>query len=136
LTDRYGDRRVLNTAIALVAVDFALLPWTSREFPTALAAIIVWGVCGWAVLVPNIHRLLSTIPAQATLLTALHSTVLYTSAGSTAALGAAGTALLGTNGLGPLGACLIAVGLLAAERAHHAIHDQPPAQLSAAATRR
>jgi MFS transporter, DHA1 family, inner membrane transport protein len=132
LTDRYGDRRVLNTAIVLVAVDFALLPWTSRSFPTALAAIIVWGTCGWAVLVPNIHRLLSTIPAQATLLTALHTTVLYTSAGSAAALGAAGTALLGTNGLGPLGACLIAVGLLAAERAHHAVHDQPPAQLPAA----
>lgn len=136
LTDRYGDRRVLNTAIALVAVDFALLPWTSREFPTALAAIIMWGICGWAVLVPNIHRLLSTIPAQATLLTGLHSGVLYTSAGSAAALGAAGTGLLGTNSLGPLGACLIGAGLLAAERAHHAIHDQPPAQLSAEATQR
>jgi predicted MFS family arabinose efflux permease len=134
LTDRYGDRRVLNIAIALAAVDFALLPWTSRSFPTALAAIIVWGVCGWAVLVPNLHRLLSTIPAQATLLTALHTTVLYTSAGSAAALGAAGIALLGTNGLGPLSACLIAVGLLAAERAHHTIQDQPPAQLSAAVT--
>jgi DHA1 family inner membrane transport protein len=133
LTDRYGDRRVLNAAIALVAVDFALLPWTSRELPAAFAAIIVWGVCGWAVLVPNIHRLLSsTIPEQATLLTALHSTVLYASAGSAAALGAAGTALLGTAGLGPLGACLIGVGLLAAERAHRAIRDvrdvreQPP----------
>jgi MFS transporter, DHA1 family, inner membrane transport protein len=129
LTDRYGDRRVLNAALALVAVDFALLPWTSRDLPAALAAIIIWGACGWAVLVPNIHRLLGTIPAQATLLTALHSTVLYASAGSAAALGAAGTALLGTAGLGPLGACLIGVGLLAAERAHRAIRavrEQPP----------
>jgi MFS transporter, DHA1 family, inner membrane transport protein len=132
LTDRYGDRRVLNTAIALAAVDFALFPWTSRAFPTAIAAIIVWGACGWAVLVPNIHRLLSIAPSQATLLTALHSTVLYASAGSAAALGAAGATLLGTGSLGPLGACLIGAGLLAAERARHAIRDRQPAQPSTA----
>ena len=74
---------------------------------------------GWAVLVPNVHRLLRAGPEQATLLTALHSTVLYAAAGSSAALGAAGVVVLGASSLGPLGSCFIVAGLLAAEGAHH-----------------
>jgi predicted MFS family arabinose efflux permease len=43
LTDRFGSHRIINTAIAVVAVDFALLPWTSASLATAVPALVVWG---------------------------------------------------------------------------------------------
>ena len=43
LTDRFGSRRIINAAIAIVAFDFALLPWTSATLATAVPALVVWG---------------------------------------------------------------------------------------------
>ncbi|GHC44030.1 MFS transporter [Streptomyces cinnamoneus] len=121
LIDRFGSRRIINTAITVVAVDFALLPWTSAHLPSAVVAILVWGACGWALLAPQTHRLITTAPAAAPLLTGLASATVYVGVSAAPLVGQAGMTWCGAHRLGPVGAVLIAAGLLAAEAAHATI---------------
>ncbi|MFF2194711.1 MFS transporter [Streptomyces sp. NPDC058157] len=122
LTDRYGSRRIINTALTLAAVNFALLPWTSAHLPTTLAALTLWGLCGWGLLAPQTHRLITTLPTAAPLLTGLASAAVYVGVAIAPVAGQAGLTRLGPHWLGPVGATLITLALVTAEAAHTAIH--------------
>jgi predicted MFS family arabinose efflux permease len=121
LTDRIGPRSVLNGGALIAAANFALLPWTSGHLVPAALAMAVWGICGWGMVIPNMQRLIGIAPTQASLVNALHSTVLYLGAAASGPIGAAGIAVAGRHALGPLGAVLIVLGLVTAERAHRAV---------------
>jgi predicted MFS family arabinose efflux permease len=121
LTDRIGPRSVLNGGALIAAANFTLLPWTSGQLVPAALTMAVWGICGWGMVVPNLQRLIGIAPTHASLLNALHSTVLYLGAAASGPIGAAGIAIAGHHGLGPLGAALIVLGLITAERAHRAV---------------
>lgn len=121
LTDRYGSRRIINTAIAVLALDFALLPWTSGSVATLAPALVVWGLCGWGMLVPQQHRLISITPAAAPLLLGLNSAALYIGVSMSGVVGGAALAWMTPHDLGLVGAAFIAAGLLAAELARQRI---------------
>ena len=121
LTDRFGSRRIINVAIALAALDFALLPWSSASLATAVPALIVWGVCGWGVLVPQQHRLIGITPSAAPLLLGLNSAALYVGVSVSGLAGGAALAWIGSHYLGLAGAVFIAAALLVAEWAHRRI---------------
>jgi predicted MFS family arabinose efflux permease len=121
LTDRFGSRRIINIAIVLVAVDFALLPWSSATLVTAAVALIVWGVCGWGLLVPQQHRLISITPSAAPLLLGLNSAAIYIGVSMSGLLGGAAITMFDAHKLGLAGAVLIVVGLFAAEAANRLI---------------
>jgi predicted MFS family arabinose efflux permease len=46
LTDRFGNRRVINSALAVLALDMALMPWSGATFAGAAPALVVWGLGG------------------------------------------------------------------------------------------
>ncbi|WP_051855116.1 MFS transporter [Streptomyces sp. NRRL B-1347] len=121
LTDRVGSRRVINTAIVVAAIDFALLPWTSAHLPSTVVALLVWGVCGWGLLAPQTHRLITALPAAAPLLTGLASAMVYVGVSAAPLVGQAGMAWAGPHWLGPIGAAFIVLGLGTAEAAHATI---------------
>ncbi|MFE7312341.1 MFS transporter [Streptomyces sp. NPDC057555] len=125
LVDRFGSRRIINTAITIAAVDFSLLPWTSAHLPSAVAALLLWGVCGWGLLTPQTHRLITAMPAAAPLLTGLASAMVYVGVSLAPLVGQAGMAWFGPHWLGPVGAAFLALGLGAAEAAHAVIHRHP-----------
>ncbi|WP_131742487.1 MFS transporter [Actinomadura roseirufa] len=127
ITDRFGDRRVINVLAAVAALDFALLPWTSRTLLTAALALVVWGVCGWGLLVPSAHRLIGISPATAPLLTALNAATVYVGVSLSGVIGAAGIAVVGAHRLGLVGAVFILTGLVLAELAHRRIRREAPA---------
>ncbi|MEU1543766.1 MFS transporter [Actinacidiphila glaucinigra] len=52
LVDRLGARRIINTSLLVLVIDFALLPWSSANLATFIVALVVWGVCGWGLLTP------------------------------------------------------------------------------------
>ncbi|HEV8690284.1 MAG TPA: MFS transporter [Ideonella sp.] len=121
LTDRFGSRRIINTAIAIVAVDFALLPWTSASLATAVPALIIWGLCGWGVVVPQQHRLISITPSAAPLLLGLNSAAIYVGVSMSGLIGGVAISWFDSHALGLAGAVFIAAGLFAAEWAHQRI---------------
>jgi predicted MFS family arabinose efflux permease len=117
LTDRFGSRRIINAAIAIAALDFALLPWSSASLATAVPAIVVWGLCGWGLLVPQQHRLISITPTAAPLLLGLNSAAVYVGVSMSGLIGGAAITLLDSYALGLVGAVFVAAALLVAERA-------------------
>lgn len=118
LTDRLGSRTVVNLAVAVLAINSALLPLSSSYFETALVAMAAWGVSGWAIVVPQQHRLISISPGSAPLVVALNSSALYLGVALSGPIGAAGIGLVGAHRLGLLAAGLLVLGLLASEVAH------------------
>jgi predicted MFS family arabinose efflux permease len=125
LTDRFGSRRIINLSIAIVAIDFALLPWSSASLATVAPALVVWGLCGWGLVVPQQHRLITTAPAAAPLLLGLNSAALYVGVSMSGLIGAVGTQHVGAHALGGVGAVVIAVALAVAEWAHRRIARSP-----------
>ncbi|MFD9905684.1 MFS transporter [Streptomyces sp. NPDC059063] len=131
LIDRFGGRRIINTAIAVAAVDFALLPWTSAHLPSTVVALLVWGVCGWGLLAPQTHRLITAMPSAAPLLTGLASAMVYVGVSAAPLVGQAGMAWFGAHWLGAVGAVFITLGLATAEASHTVIRrgaEHRPAQ--------
>lgn len=128
LVDRLGARRIINTTIVVLAVDFALLPWSSARLGTTVAALVVWGICGWGLLTPQTHRLIGAMPTAAPMLTGLSSAALYVGVSLAPLVGQVGMTWLGVRWLGPMGTVLIVLGLVAAETAHAVIrrHDAHP----------
>lgn len=128
LTNRFGNRRVANVAIALVAVDFALMSWTSASFAAGLVALAVWGACGWGLVVAQQHRLVDIAPPLAPILLALNASAIYIAVSASGAVGA----LAIEGGLDPhrlplLSTLLILAGLASAELAHRLIRRRPAA---------
>jgi DHA1 family inner membrane transport protein len=136
LTDRFGSRRIINAAIAIVALDFALLPWSSASLATAVPALVVWGVCGWGLLVPQQHRLISITPAAAPLLLGLNSAAVYVGVSMSGLVGGAALTWFDSHFLGLVGAVFIAVALFVAEWAQQRIAraDRQPAGAAAVAS--
>jgi MFS transporter, DHA1 family, inner membrane transport protein len=124
LTDRFGSRPIINIAIVVAAADFALMPWTTAHLSTAIVALVVWGLCGWGLIVPQQHRLIGIAPTAAPLLMGLNSAAVYLGASASGVIGAAGITFLDKHDLGVLGAALIAISLLTAELAHWRIRHR------------
>lgn len=127
LTDRFGNRRIINVAIAVLILDFALLPWTSASLVTAVPALIVWGLCGWGLLVPQQLRLIGITPSAAPLLLGLNQTAIYLAVSASGVLGGAAITWFDRHMLGLVGAFFIVIGLAFAEWAQLRIaRPQPP----------
>ncbi|MGP4004041.1 MFS transporter [Streptomyces sp. 8N706] len=132
LIDRFGGRRIINTAITVAAVNFALLPWTSAHLPSTVAALLVWGLCGWGLLAPQTHRLITAMPTATPLLTGLASATGYVGVSAAPLVGQAGMAWFGAHWLGAVGAVFIALAIVAAEAAHAVIHRRGTDKMPAA----
>ena len=131
LTDRFGSRRVLNTAAIILVADFALLPWTSAWTPSAAVALAVWGMCGWGLVVAQQHRLVGMNPGLAPILLALNAAAIYLGIGASGVLGAVLLGTVGAHLLPIAGASLIALGGVIGELAFRILSvrkrtDGPP----------
>jgi predicted MFS family arabinose efflux permease len=131
LTDRLGSRNIIFGALLLMAANFALTPWTSAHQWSAVLAIVVWGLCGWGLLVPQQHRLIGLAPAAAPLLMGLNSAALYVGVSTAGVLGAAGIALLEPHSVGLLAAVLVAAAFGIALLADRLIRKPAPQQAAA-----
>ena len=117
LTDRFGNRSTRNVLVAILAVDFAFLPWTSAAFGSAAVALAIWGMCGWGLVVAQQHRLVTLNPRLAPLLLALNASAIYLAIGASGAIGALLLRGVDAHRLPFIGAVLIAAGGLVGELA-------------------
>jgi DHA1 family inner membrane transport protein len=135
LTDRFGSRNIIYAAIAVAAIDFALLPWASAHYWSSAVAIVVWGVCGWGLLVPQQHRLIGLAPASAPLLLGLNSAALYIGVSIAGVVGAACITLLDRHQIGLVGAASLAVAFIFSMLADRLIHRNKAASTAPGAVR-
>jgi len=117
LIDTIGNRKVLVAMLALVLGDFILLPWTSGGLWTAIPAILLWGACGWGILVPQQHRVVGIAPAIAPIVLGLNNSATFLGTTAAGIIGAAGIDMVGGHALGWIAAVLVATALVTAELA-------------------
>jgi len=117
LTDRFGNRRTRNVLVAILAIDFVFLPWTSAAFGSAAVALAIWGMCGWGVVVAQQHRLVTLDQGLAPLLLALNASAIYLAIGASGAVGALLLRSVDSHHLPFIGAVLIATGGMMGELA-------------------
>ncbi|MER7349426.1 MFS transporter [Streptomyces aurantiacus] len=115
LVDRWGRVYALVAGVmaALVVAEVSLPLLGAAAFP----ALVVWGAAGWALQVPQQHRLLALSAERGTVALALNNSALYL--GSAVGSGAAGLAL--SAGLGAERLPWVAAGVAAAGLALHAV---------------
>jgi DHA1 family inner membrane transport protein len=123
LTDRFGNRRIINLAILITALDFALIHWSSTNFATAIIALCIWGMCGWGLVVSQQHRLVSIAPTLTPILIALNAAAIYFAVSASGAVGALAMEVLDPHDLPFLSTILILGGILSAELAHRLIQE-------------
>jgi predicted MFS family arabinose efflux permease len=127
LTDRFGSRVIINGTIAVLVLNFLALPWTSASLPTAAIALVIWGVCGWGLLVPQQARLITIAPGAAPLLMGLNSAALYVGVSAAGVVGATGITMLDRHLLGPIAAVPIVLAFVLAQLANRQIRTAAPA---------
>ncbi|MFE2849533.1 MFS transporter, partial [Streptomyces lavendulae] len=119
LTDRFGNRIVINTAGTIAVIVFATTPWSSRHQVAAFVAVMIWGACGWAMLVPIQHRLVGANPAASQLSISLSSSANYIGVSLAPVIGAfLLDHVVGADHLGYPAAGIIVAGLLIGELSH------------------
>jgi predicted MFS family arabinose efflux permease len=134
LADRFGSRLVINLAIALLALDFALMPWSGSRFVPTAAALTLWGVCGWGFVVAQQHRLVAITPALSPILLGLNASALSLGVSASGAAGALAMHWLSPHDLPLLSTALVLGGALGAELAHRLIRNVPPKPVDPAFT--
>ncbi|RSO05911.1 MFS transporter [Streptomyces sp. WAC 06783] len=89
LVDRMGKAAALvGGVLVTVAVAQVLLPLlASAVLPGAAAALVLWGAAGWALQVPQQHRLLALRDDRGTVALALNNSALYLGSAVGSALG-------------------------------------------------
>ncbi|MFI9046762.1 MFS transporter [Streptomyces sp. NPDC053427] len=89
LVDRTGRVRALVGGVLVVVVGAqALLPaLAGAALPGAVAALVAWGAAGWAMQVPQQHRLLALSADRGTIALALNNSALYLGSAVGSALG-------------------------------------------------
>jgi len=134
LVDRFESRTLIDAMLWLAIVNFCALPWTSAHAFSAAVALVIWGICGWGLLVPQQHRLVHISPNVAPLLLALNNTATYIGLACSGLLGGALIPSIGARNLSLVAAALIALAFVCAEAAHRSI-KRPPAPWRAPARR-
>jgi MFS transporter, DHA1 family, inner membrane transport protein len=121
LSDRFGSRRVINVALAVVALDFALMPWIGANFLGAVVAIAIWGFCGWGFVLSQQHRLVGISAASAPILLALNASAIYLAISAAGAAGALAIGFIDPHRLPLLTSVLVVASLFCAEFAYRLI---------------
>ncbi|HEY4262732.1 MAG TPA: MFS transporter [Schlesneria sp.] len=118
LVDKFESRKIINAALLIAILNFCLFPWTSADPITASFALVTWAICGWGMMVPQQHRLVTTAPEIAPLLLALNNTAFYIGLACSGAIGGLVIAVVDRHFLSLVGAASLLIALSLAEWAH------------------
>ncbi|MGJ7608414.1 MFS transporter [Variovorax sp. LT1R20] len=118
LVDRFGSRSVMNASLAIAIAVFCALPWASASMAGTVVSLVLWGFCGWAVIVPQQHRLVKIAPKVAPLLLALNNTATYGGLACSSMLGGLVLLFIDRHYLSLIGAAMILAALVLAEATH------------------
>lgn len=112
LTDRIGPSRTL---LLLCVMQIVMMPIvTLLPYGLWLGALVffTWSVFGWSFMVPQQARIVSISPADAQVILALNSAVIYLAASVGSLIGGAVLSSQGLTALGPAGAAIMAFAIV------------------------
>jgi DHA1 family inner membrane transport protein len=121
LVDRFESRRIILVSLGIAIINFCALPWTSTNIFSAAIALVIWGLIGWGLIVPQQHRLVKIAPQVAPLLMALNNSATYCGLACSGVLGGVALLFIEAKYLSIVGAGLIGIALALAALVPEAI---------------
>ena len=115
LTDRYGSRAIVNVTLACLAINFALLYWTSAFFAASFVSVLVWGICAWSFTVSQQHCLTAIDSGPPQMVPGCYASADYLGAAIAGVIGAVALRHVDAHSLPAIGAALIVAGLMVSE---------------------
>lgn len=112
LADRFRSGAVLTASLVAMAAGLLLFPLLASSFTGVVVAMVLYGLTGTLITVPNQHRLVSLAPGAVPEVMSLNASALYL---GIALAGVVGGALLSTFGAAALpfaAGCTVLLGLL------------------------
>jgi DHA1 family inner membrane transport protein len=128
LTDRFGNRRVLNGALIVLVAAFIAMPFVDATFVGAAIVIGVWGLSSWAALLALQVRVVSVSPGAI----AWNSSALFIGIALSAPLGSIAAAAVGVHNLTLVVAAVVLLAGVVGEIGH-ALHTRHQRRLELAA---
>lgn len=105
LTDKWGARPVLIVGLAVLSINFLLLPVFTYSPFVSLFPLIVWGSIAWSCLVPLQIQLVKAAPSSASIVLGLNTSAIYLGVSLSASIGKQVSLTLGSEYL-----CAVAAG--------------------------
>jgi DHA1 family inner membrane transport protein len=124
LIDRIGTQKILTAVLLTLIAVMATLSWAGGSLATAVIVIAIFGAASWGQLAAQQHRLVSVMPAAATIVLGLNTSAIYMGVASAGLIGAASLTVIGAHNIGWVSLVLYAGALIAAGTAHRAIVKQ------------
>jgi DHA1 family inner membrane transport protein len=118
LVDVFGSRAIIDGLLLVAIANFCLLPWSSASPGASAAALCIWGVCGWGLIVPQQHRLVASAPNVASLLLALNNTATYAGLACSGLIGGMVILVVDHHYLSLVAVAWLSIALAFAEAAH------------------
>jgi predicted MFS family arabinose efflux permease len=115
LVDRFESRTIILAGLAVAIVNFCAMPWTSAHAASAALTLVIWGLCGWGLIVPQQHRLVQFAPQSAPLVLALNNTATYAGLACSGAIGGLVLVAMDRHYLSLVGAGMILIALCLAK---------------------
>jgi DHA1 family inner membrane transport protein len=114
LSDRFGNRRVLDLSLLVLLVDFIALPFASASLGGAVVVIALWGMATWAGFLAVQHRIVEVSPGAI----AWNSSALFAGIALSGPLGAVAIGTVGAHDLTWIAAGMILLAVVAAAVSH------------------
>ncbi len=112
IADRFGQNRPLIIILVALIIIQTILPWITRSFISALAALLIWGLLVSLSFIPQQHRLLRLAPEHTNVILALNNSMYYLGIATGSALGGLALRYVSVTWLGDIGAAGVLVALL------------------------
>jgi MFS transporter, DHA1 family, inner membrane transport protein len=114
LIDTIGNRKLIVSMLAVATLVSAILPVTGSQLWIAGLAIALWGGCGWGVLAPQQHRLVTIAPQIAPVVLGLNTPCAYLGVSAAGVIGAVGIETVEAQWLGLIGTAFVVLTLIVA----------------------
>ncbi len=109
--DRLGPRRTMVFGLLGLGCSMAIVPHTAGSWAALVAAMLVWGASGFALMAPQQSRLAALAPQNTPLLLSINASMLYLGTAVGAIVGGIATDYLGLARLALAGIPFIAAAL-------------------------
>ncbi|WP_213816832.1 MFS transporter [Glaciihabitans sp. dw_435] len=130
LSDRFGNRRVLDIALVVLIVDFIVMPFAAATLVGAIITIAIWAAAAWAAVLATQHRIVEIMPSAI----AWQSSATFVGIALSGPLGSIAIGTVGAHNLTWVAAGVILLALIAGGFSHlliarhaKAAHEPMPA---------
>ena len=109
LSDRFGNRRVLDVSLVILVIDFVVMPFAAATLVGAIITIAIWAMAAWGAVLAAQHRIIQVMPSAI----AWHSSATFLGIALSGPVGSIAIATVGAHQLSFIAAGVLVLAIVA-----------------------